>query len=235
VALDSTDVDRTLDVYEVKAPAKTLAVLTMVANTKHGLPVNIDERVAHAIFLMDNGVSMPQAAQRMQVPVKEIQKRWNKVAADRRASEVGILMSDWEKLTQGVRQRLTNIKTDEGFEAAARLCLRAQLTIEEVHDLVTQVNETRSGARQAKIVADLEHAYTERIEELAGGTLGGRNGRMAQSTKGRFHMILSQITALPENASALASSYSEEERAEAASRARSSAARLAAFADALES
>lgn len=223
-----------LDAYEVRAPGKTLAVLTMLANTKHGLPTNLDERVSHAIYLMDSDVSMAQAAERLNIPVKEIQKRWNKVSADRRANDVGILMTDWDKLNQGVRLRLANISTDEGFEAATKLALAAGITSEEVHSLVTQLNETRSGTRQKKIVSDLEAAYAERIQANAGGVLGKNNSRKSMSPKSRFGMAMASLSAIPDDISSLAAAFAEAERADAARRARENAGKLEKLAAALE-
>jgi len=222
-----------MDVYEIKAPAKTIAVLTMMANSKHGLPTNIEERVAHAIYLMDNGLSRVAAAERMQVPVKEIDKRYKKIAADRRARSAGVLDSDWNKINVSLRDRLQTVNTDEGLVATVKFCIAANIGADEINDIIKEVNQSRSGSGQVAIVRTLEAAYADRIEATAGGALV-KGKTKALGPKGRLRMALGQIAAIPEDPRDLVAAYAVAERHETATAVRAQAKKLEAFADALE-
>ena len=62
------------------------------------------------------------------------------------------------------------IATNEGFRAAAMLAHRARLSTSAAVKLVSEVNGTKSGARQAAMVKNIEATvYIDRIRELAGG------------------------------------------------------------------
>src|SRR5664280_2391514 len=112
------------------------------------------------------------------VSERALRTRWNKRQADRRADEVGLLRNEWDSLLPAVRGRLLMIVTDEGFRAGAMLAHRARLSTTEVQKLVSEVNGTKSGARQAAMVKNIEATvYIERIRELAGGITTSRSGR----------------------------------------------------------
>ena len=96
------------------------------------------------------------------------------------------------------------IATDEGFRAAAMLTHRARLSTSEAAQLVSEVNGTKSGARQAAMVKNIEATvYIDRIRELAGGITSSRPGR-GRGPKPRLGMALGSQGALPEDLSSLA-------------------------------
>jgi hypothetical protein len=67
------------------------------------LPNTEDERLSHAVYLMDSEVSLAQAAAVCMVSERALRTRWNKRQADRRADEVGLLRSEWDSLLPAVR------------------------------------------------------------------------------------------------------------------------------------
>jgi len=90
------------------------------------------------------------------------------------------------------------IATDEGFRAGAMLAHRARLSTSEAVKLVSEVNGTKSGARQAAMVKNIEAtAYIDRIRELAGGITIKGPGR-GRGPKPRLGMALGSLGALPE-------------------------------------
>jgi hypothetical protein len=126
------------------------------------------------------------------------------------------------------------IATDEGFRAAAILAHRARLSTGEVQ-LVSEVNGTKSGARQAAVVKNIEATvYIDRIRELAGGITASRPGR-GRGPKPRLGMALGSLGALPEDLSSLAWLYQGPERQEVATRCRSAAERMLKLAEKLAS
>jgi hypothetical protein len=145
-------------------------MLAFRANARHGVPNSEDERLSHAVHLMDSEVTLAQAAAVCMVSERALRTRWNKRQADRRADEVGLLRNEWGSLLPAVRGRLLMIATNEGFRAAAMLAHRARLSTSAAVKLVSEVNGTKSGARQAAMVKNIEATvYIDRIRELAGG------------------------------------------------------------------
>jgi hypothetical protein len=73
--------------------------------------------------------------------------------------------------------------------------------------LVSEVNGTESGARQAAMVKNIEATvYIDRIRELAGGITTSGPGR-GRGPKPRLGMALGSLGALPEDLTSLASLY----------------------------
>jgi len=73
--------------------------------------------------------------------------------------------------------------------------------------LVSEVNGTESGARQAAMVKNIEASvYIDRIRELAGGITTSGPGR-GRGPKPRLGMALGSLGALPEDLTSLASLY----------------------------
>src|SRR5664280_2224237 len=127
------------------------------------------------------------------------------------------------------------IATDEGFRAGAMLAHRARLSTSEAVKLVSEVNGTKSGVRQAAMVKNIEATvYIDRIRELAGGLTTGRPGQ-GRGPKPRLGMALGSLGALPEDLSSLASLYQGPERREVATRCRSAAERMLALAEKIDS
>jgi hypothetical protein len=78
------------------------------ANARHGLATSIDERVQHAVWLVDNGATQEQAAATVNIKVGDLRKQWSKWQASRRANEVDILQREWEALPVYIRNRLAD-------------------------------------------------------------------------------------------------------------------------------
>jgi hypothetical protein len=73
--------------------------------------------------------------------------------------------------------------------------------------LVSEANGTKSGARQAAMVKNIEATvYIDRIRELADGITASRPGR-GRGPKPRLGMALGSLGALPEGLTSLASLY----------------------------
>lgn len=225
----------TLPAYVVtKSRPQTVVQLTFEANVRHGLPTSQEERLHQAMWLCNNGASREAAAAAVNIKVAEITRAWGRLKADERADDVGILRTQWDSLSQSAKTRLANISTDEGFKDAASLAYRANLGAEEVFDLVTQCNAVRSSTRQQAIVKNFTTQMADRIQEAGGGVTTSSSHR-PRTAKQTFNMALGQLSALPENAKAIASRFVGDERTEAAKRARSAADQLSAIADVLES
>lgn len=215
-----------------KARPQTIVMLTFEANVKHGLPTSHEERLHQAVWLINNGASVDQAAAAVNVKSADIKKAMSRVKADQRADDVGILRTQWDGISQSSKNRLSNITTDEGFKDAASLTFRANLAADEVFELVSQCNQVRSSSRQQAIVKNFASTLGDRIQEAGAGVATG--GRRQRTPKQAFNMVLGQLGTLPESPSAIAARFVGEERNEAAKRARDAAHQLTAIADELE-
>jgi hypothetical protein len=224
-----------IDVYEVERATKPNVIMRMTYgfNTKHGKPTSEEERTWHAVWLINNGTSLEAAAAAVNVPVRIVKRAYAKSRADQRADEVGLDRREWDSLANSVRTRLLTISTDEGFGAAAHLTYVARLTTDEVFDLVTLLNTSKSGTKQRAIVKAQTETFQERIQDAAGGIIGTA-GKRGTSVKGRVGMIMGQVLALPDDIDGLARSWGDAERSEAASRLFDAAARLHKLASALD-
>jgi hypothetical protein len=74
----------------------------------------------------------------------------NRLKADNRADEVGILRTQWDNIALSSKQRLAS--TDEGFKDAVSLTFRANLPPDVVFEVVQALNAVRSSARQQALV-----------------------------------------------------------------------------------
>lgn len=206
-----------VDVYICEAPAPVLVLITFLANTKHGLPSSEVDRIHHALFLIDGGLSAADAAARLSVPLPKVRLAVSKQNAARRADDAGILRSDWEKLPDSTRNRLGSINTDEGFKAAVLLVRDAGLAGPEVAKIVNHLNDTRSGAKQAAMVKAVRDEMNNRIAQTR---VGGapRKGKTTDSPRGRLVLALGQINALPPASSFDADLLPDSTRADLADR-----------------
>lgn len=199
-------------VYVVDARAQTITAMTFEANVRHGKATSEEERVHHALYLIDNGMSKREAAQRMAVGVNKINKASLTIDAMRRADGAGINRKDWESIPEAGRNRLSMLHTDEALAAAVQLVHDAGLQTAEIFELVSMVNDTRSGSRQVAIIKAQRQVYAERIQDKLAG-LAPQKGKRTRSPKSALATTVGLMLTLPES-SAIVDSLGEAEREE---------------------
>lgn len=222
-----------ISMYHVVGDARTIVLITFEANTRHGLPTSEDERVQHALYLLDNGANIPEAAAALNLNRKVVEKASQQRNADLRFAQSGLPPMLIEKLSEPIKRRLKDISTDRGFKAAVQLTADARLVSGEVFSLVTEVNELRDSDKQAEYVQALrDNLYKERIN----GTGGGTFTRKGMGPKQRINLALSNISGVDwDNVEDVASRYVGPEREEAAERLKATAKRLNDLAQVLSS
>lgn len=228
--------NKAIDVYEVASGTKpqTIALMTFAFNTRHGRPTSEEERITQALYLMDNGASVPTAASAVNVTERALRRAVAKQSADKRAIDVGIERREWDALNQSLKSRLLNISTDEGFKDAAHLAFVASLTTDEVFELVALMNESRSAAKQRAHVKLQYTVHADRIQGNAGGVLSAKTGRKTMNPKARVGMLLGQLMALPDDISQITRAYIGEERGTTAKNLMEASKRLANIAKSLD-
>lgn len=226
----------TIDVYEVAQGTRpqTVALMTFAFNTRHGRPTSEEERTSQALYLINSGASLGAAASAVNIPERVLKRAVAKANADKRAAEVMGDLREWNALPQSSKARLLNITTDEGFKDAVHLTYAARLGSEEVFELVSELNASKSAAKQRAIAKNKTQGYSERIQDAAGGVLTTAD-RRALGPKQRINMLLGQVLALPDDVAAIGRMYADGERHDVATSLVDAAERLRKIALTLDS
>ena len=224
-----------LDVYDITgADAEVLVLISFEANTKHGLPTTENERIYQALYLVNNGLPIRDAAAAVNLPKRIVEAASKKARTDQRFIDNNIPRHIVEKLGNSVKWRLSDISTDEGFRAAVDLAFRAGFGTDEAFRVTTELNELRSSDKQVARVRDFEEEYADQIRSSAGGMLV-KGPRPGPGPRARVGVAVSNLLNLPDDLEAVTKSYVGPERAEQAQRMRAAADRLIKVADALAS
>lgn len=213
-----------LAVYDITgAESQVIVLLSFEANTRHGLPTSEEERIQQALYLINNGATIPAAAAAVNLPRKTVDRASQQATADRRFIDNNIPRLTIEKLGVPVKGRLSQISTDEGFVAMVDLVVRAKIGSNDVFKLVTEINELRSSDKQVAYVRDLEEQYASSIQGTGGGVL---NGKRVMGPRAKVGSSLTNILSLPDDLEELTSHWVGPEREEQAKRMKAAAKRL---------
>lgn len=225
------DAERDLAVYEVKARAQTITAMTFEANVRHGKPTSDEERVHHALYLIDNGMTQKEAAGRMAVPLSKVKKALQATEAQRRADSAGISRRDWEAIPDSARNRLMSLTTDEALVEAVKLFHDAGLLAPEVFDIVSKINDTKSTRQQLAILANLRDVFSDRIQDRKAGVSVER-GKRTRSPKSALATTVGLMLTLPPT-EVILGSLGEAEREEYVPRVNDAIKRLTELREAL--
>lgn len=223
---------KSLGVYDITgAPPEVIVMLSFEANAHHGLPTSEAEKISQALWLINNGATIPDAAQLVSLPVRTVTKASKDQSTDQRFIDCNVPQATIERLGSAVRWRLSHIQTNAGFLAAIDLAERAKWNADDTFAAVTEINKRRDSDEQVQFIKEvLEPQYFDTISGSGGGVLGKRGG---PTPKGRISMALSGIDAIPDNLETVVSQYLGPERDAAAKRMRAAAKRLNELARAL--
>lgn len=218
-----------INVYELdrSTKAQVITFMTFAFNTKHGRPSSEDERTVHALHLVESGSTQENAAAELNVPLRILKKAYLLKVSQQRAEDAGINPREWESLAQVARVRLQTTSTDEGFKEAAHLAYIAALNGEEVAELVTLLNTSKSAQRQRGLVKSETDRYRDRIQTGGAGLSTGASPRTkSMSPRTRVATVLGQVLSLPDDFRSMANSWAEPEREDAATRVEDAAQKL---------
>jgi hypothetical protein len=206
-----------IDVYEIEAGTRsqTITRMTYALNTTHGRGTSPDERIHHALWMVDNNATIAQAATEVNIKEADIRRAVNKRKAEARAIAAGVDPREWDTLGGAAKTRLLNVSTDEGLKDAVHLSAIAGLDANEVFELVSQVNESgRSAARQRAIIKAKTIELQDRIQAGGSGVFNSKTNRRGVTPKARLGMVIGQVAALPEDVAAIAKTFASAERDE---------------------
>jgi hypothetical protein len=213
----------------VEASAETMIVMTYEMNTKHGLPTTEEERLAQAVWLINEGASQRAAAQVVGVSEPAVKTAWDRHRVEARAHDNGLDTSpEWKALNSSSRSRLGNLFSDEAFKEAVIFAVQGGLTTVEIQEFVTEVNKFKSVAKQLQTIEAWKERMTDRIQSTGGGVMVKRRARGPKST---WRLIIGTVEKL--DIDSLPELFDETEREEARERCIQAADRLLAIAERL--
>jgi|GEM_PF-3029042 len=150
-----------------------------------------------AIWLIDEGATPKTAAAALVIPLSALTKAVANRNTDQRLRASGIAPIIIEKLNEPLKRRLAQVTTDEGFVALTELVAAASLKSDVVYELVTNINEIRSSAKQVQFVELQKDVYLDDIQASGGGVITRRRF----GAKQRIGMALGQVLNLPDEVS----------------------------------
>jgi transposase len=186
-----------MDVYLIDAdtPPAVRALITFEANAKHGQPSTTQERLHHALYMVNNGKSVAKAAAMFGVPVHSLQKLTTLGNATRRAEDCGIPAKKWESIPTASQLKLNTVITDEGYIEAVKLTVDADLNAKQVSDMVRELNESKSAARQKAVAQALRESAAPAIQQTATSSSrpAGQHKTATSTPRGRVNLAMGQI------------------------------------------
>lgn len=159
--------------YVVSGDSDVLTAMTFEANVKHGMPSNEDERIQHAVWMLDHGATIESAAQAVGLAMSKVSRGWDRTRAERRARRLDI--RSWDTVPMSNRTALNTIRMDESFVIAVQYCVRYQWTSVETKDAAVRINKGSSLKAQQQELDTLKEEYRDRAQQNAGGVLRSRH------------------------------------------------------------
>lgn len=144
-----------------------IQALTYEANTKHGIPTTIDERVQQALHLEISGMPRGEAAKALGIPESRLAGAAELQRVDMRIFH--IKRAALGELSIQARRRLGNIRNDNVLAAALELVTSSRMSAIEVNDLVSKINRQSTEADQMLEVQREVGRQATKVAATAGG------------------------------------------------------------------
>jgi uncharacterized ParB-like nuclease family protein len=158
--------------YVIENPSDVqVRMLTYEANTKHGLPTSLDERVQQAVHLVNLGSKPEEAARMLGVPASRLGSALRVTKADQRAAELNV-NKRWTSLPKTMRIRLDTIQNDNVFHALTELVMTTGVKTQEMDKIVPRIRAKRTEQDMMAIVAEEYQRRKEEVRVTAGNRFG---------------------------------------------------------------
>lgn len=179
----------TISAYIAKdlTPAQVMT-MTYDANTKHGKPTSLKERVVQAAWLVQNQGARPsEAARALSIPQQRLHTHLKAEDTFTRLRSLGFSAA---QIRAGDRKRLGNLKSDIVLKAAMDIALQAKLDLSTVNNLVTATNRYRSEKDQLAAIDRFAKEYDSVVKATAGGAISlPRDLQRLQQAIGRVRSV----------------------------------------------
>jgi hypothetical protein len=204
--------------------------LTFKLNKPHGLNLSMDEKLAHAAYFVEAGMSHADAAQEMGIDkVSRLTNHMLVVKANRDRERAKISNAVWNRIkSDGTRLRLGAVTTYPGMKLLAELVADAQLNTTQTSKLVREVNQHRGTDEQRDFILDLRDVY------LPNGKLPTQqNTGRGMGMRQQFGGLYAIAAKIGDDIEGVAKLYKGGERAKQAEKAREAATNLNKLAERL--
>lgn len=147
-----------------------ITLLTVEANSKHGLPTDTKWRVEQALHLFDIGISQDLACEAAGIKVQQLKDRIAVRKADERARKLGV--TQFAILAPAARQALGTLKDDAVMVVASNCVIDNELSVTDARNLIRDVKAKGSESERLKVVTDFDEK--RRMERAAKAVVGKR-------------------------------------------------------------
>lgn len=143
-------------------------MLAITGNKRHGLSIDMDTRIRHAVWLVEaRGMGHSEAARVVGAPVARVNQMVQLERATRRAAAVDHRATT--RLSGGTRMRLDNVRSDVVHEATTKLAVETSMSQTEVNSLVSQINKHSTEQAMLTVVEQERKRREREIMSSAGG------------------------------------------------------------------
>ncbi len=158
--------------YVIDNPSDVqVRMLTYEANTKHGLPTSLDERVQQARHLVNLGSKPDEAARMLGVPASRLQNALRVTQDDQRAASLQV-NKRWVNLPKSIRVRLDSIQNDNVYLALTDLVLETGIKTQDMDKIIPRVRSKRTEQDQMGVVAEEMRLRKEEVRVTAHNRFG---------------------------------------------------------------
>lgn len=140
-------------------------LLAIEDNRRHGLPLSDEERLYHAISLVNGGRTNAEAASICGIPSSKVGMQVTANRGTRRA--INLDADGWAALSTSAKARLAAITSDDLFTRVVPLAASGAIKAIEVTDVVSRLNAATPD-RAAEMVDALEADAQERTRRTGG-------------------------------------------------------------------
>lgn len=177
---------KALDTYIITCPVETRVLITLEANLRLGRSASKAEKIHHALYAIDNGMTIREAARTFLAEEKDVRAATVDQRVTRRAEGLDIPIGLWVSLKSSSRKRLSNIVMDPVFMAATILAAESKMAQAPLNKFVGEINGATSQEAQMAVIeqwrADLAVTIAER-------SIGGTTGKAMQRHQGPRHKL----------------------------------------------
>ena len=139
-------------IIDEKTDSDLIQLLTVEANSSHGVTPPLEWRVRQAFYLVDLGHPDDLAAEAAGITLTQLRNARAAREADARAKKLGVY--GFSEISATAKQYLNGLKLEPVFHAAARLTAGSRLSLEQVIGLCRSVKKGNSEAEQLAIVEE---------------------------------------------------------------------------------
>ncbi len=176
-------------VIDESTPSELIQLLTVEANTRHGVTPDANWRVQQAFHLCSLGLSDQAACDAANVSLATMRAARAVRDADQRAYAMRI--NGFTDLPAGSRGALNVLRDDPVFYQAAKAAVGTGMTIDEVRDMIREVKKLGSEGARIEYIGNLVKARaTEQATKKLAGKVNNRLSSPKQSLAAGIGKIL---------------------------------------------